>query len=502
MQRMRKYIIFSLTGFLSTAIPVMPQVPSQEAMAEKLFLSGQNLIRGKYYQQAIQDFTSLLNSYPNSSYADNALLELGKYYYFVERSPQEALKKFEEIIKSFQGRETTADAYYYKGLVLSEGAATEQQLQDGLANFMRTVQFYPSSPIVEDSLYQAGLVELRLQHYEQAAEYFERCTTEYPEGHLDATAQLALGRTDLFIGKTERAMIEIQRVRGLSGDHPESGVALRWLSLLWRLYYQTKLDPSGLYKNQILQTVKSAVPIEECSGLAFDPNQNLYFSDPKMTRIHVVGLDLKTIGGFSARKPGGISFDSDGAFYAADANGVLTKDIFTPLTWVKPGKRDEEPLMKVKEIVRSSADDFYILEGSDGRVLHFTSAMKFDSIFAPSTEVEMESIAIDTSDRLALLLKKEKKINIYDRRGKLLLTIPPQAAGYSFQSPIQVRFDTFGHLYVLDRDARGVVIFDRQGKLLIQSPPGIIRTPREFAVNDSGELYLWDDKSAGIWIIK
>jgi len=501
MRRMQKQVCLLALVVASFALPAAAQ-SQPDAMAEKIFLSGMNLMRDKYYQQAIQDFTSLLSSYPTSSYADNAYLEMGKYYYFIERSTAKALDSFEQIINKYQGRDTTADAYYYKGVIVFEGAAGEQQLQDALANFMRTVQFYPNSPIVADSLYQTGLVEWRLQHFDQAAEHFQRCAFEHPAAPIAPAAQLALGRTWFFLGKVDRALVEIQRVRDLYVDRPEAAVALRWLTLLWRLYYQPKLDSSQLFKYAALQTVKGPGAIEECSGLAFDPAQVLHFSDPKTSRLQIVGPDFRVTGGVGARKPAGVCFDRRGAFYLADGTGILSKEAFLPLSWTKPGKKESEPVEKAVDVVRTTLNDFYVLNAADDRVLHYAPDMRFDSVFAPSAEGGVESIAIDPNDRLAVLFKKDKKVNVYDRRGKLVVTIASSGPGYSLESPIRVRFDIFGHIYVLDKSYRCAFVFDRQGKVLAQALPSLARGVRECAVNDAGEIYMWDEKSSGIWVVR
>ncbi|MEW6364508.1 MAG: outer membrane protein assembly factor BamD [Acidobacteriota bacterium] len=491
-------------AILSLLLPLvsLAQQNPPEAMAEKLYLNGLKLMGEKLYQQAIQDFQSLLSSFPQSTYADNALLELGKYYFRVERSPQKASEQFERIIREFQGKETAADAYLWKGLVLTESATSEQQLQDGLANFLRTVQFYPSSPAVEQALYQAGITEIRLQHYEPASDYLERCTTDYPLGTAAPGAQLALGKAMFFRGRVERAMLEIQRERDLYPKKSEAAVALRWNSLLWRLYYQPRVDPAGMFKNQTLATIKGTTPVEDCAGLAFDSNQLLYFSDPKAQRIRTIDSDLRVTGGFNAREPAGIFIDSGGGYYVADSTGIAARDTFRPLSYLKGTKRESEIVEKARDVFRTSYGDFYLLEGGDGKVLHYTSSFGFDSVYAPSLDGGVEAMSIDLYDRIALLFKREKKINIYDRRGKLVVTVASQGPGYAFQSPSRIRFDAFGHLYVLDKDLHAVHIFDRDGKLLYQCVVPTMRAPREMAITDSGEIYVWDDKSAGIWVLK
>lgn len=498
MPRMGSRVLMWL-AICNFAAPAIGQPQQQDALAEKMFVSGRNLMRDKYYQQAIQDFKSLISSYPASNFTDNALLELGRYYYHVERNSQEALKFFQQIIDGYQGRDTTADAYYYKGLLLSEGAGGDQQLQDGLANFLRTVQFYPNSLVVEDSLYRAGMVEQRLQHYEQAAEYFERCATEYPSGVVAPAAQLALGNSLFYIGKIDRSMQEIQRVRDIYADRPEASTALRSLALLWRFYYQMKIDPGSMYKSQELVSPKGATPIQECGGMVFDPNEVLLFSDPKNARIHIMASDLRVTGGLAARRPAGVFADSNGGVVAADETGLTTRERFYPLAWTKPEKHESQPVGDAEDVIRTSFGDYYVLES--GRVLHFSRSIVFDSVYAPGSGGGVRSISVDPEDRIALLVK-DKKVNIYDRRGKLVVSIPPAGPGYTFQDPTQIRFDSFGHLYVLDRALRAVHIFDRQGKLIYQSVVAAMRSPKQLAVNGAGDIYVWDDKAPGIWILK
>lgn len=491
-----------LVALLLANSPLPAQQDSREAMAEKIYLSGRTLMRDKYFQQAVQDFNSLINSYPSSTYADNALLELGKYYYHIERNKKLAIDRFQQIIDQYQGKDTTAEAYYYKGLALSEEAASEQELQDGLANFLRTVQFYPGSLVVEESLYRAGLVEYQLQHFDQAAEYLERCASEYPAGTAAPAAQLQLARALVLSGKVERGMLELQRLRDLYPSRPEATTALHWISLLWRCYYQMRVDPSGIYKQQQLVQPKGAAALESCGGIAFDANRNILFSDPKAPRIYVFGEDLKASGSQAGRKPAGVFIDSRGQPFVADGTGVASRERFHPLSWLKGEKRETQPLEEAIDVVRTGFGDFYVLDGSGGRVLHFNSALTFDAVFAPTATGGAESIAMDAQDRLAVLLKDGKKVALYDRRGKLLFTIAASGPGYSFQDPALVRVDAFGHIYVLDRGLRAVHVFDRQGKLLAQCLITGSRSVKQFAVSDAGEIYAWDDKAAGMWVVR
>lgn len=479
------------------------QQDQSDALAEKMFQTAKGLMRDKLYDQAIQDYKTIVNSYPRSGYADNALLELGKYYYQVERNTVEAARYFQQIIENYQGKESTADAYYYKGILLTEGPTTEQQLQDGLANFLRTIQFYPESLVVEEALYRAGVVEQRLQHYEQSAEYFERGATEYPSGVTAPAAQLALGSTLFYDGKIERALTELQRVRNLYPERPEAAVALHWQTLIWRLYYQTKVDPAGVYRNAELLVMKAgAQPVRECAGLVFDAAQVMYVSDPKDLRVHVVGADMRVTGGYAARKPGGVFVGADGSFIVADGTGISTRDRFFPLAWAKGEKRETQPVEKASDAVRTSFGDYFVLDDEGGRVMHFSSSLVFDSLFAPAGSGGVESISVDPQDRLALLFKDSRKINIYDRRGKLTTSIAISGQGYALQEPVEIRFDRFGHLYVLDKSLHAVYAFDRQGKVMCQASLGTTRSPRHIAISDTGDLYVWDDKSAAIVVLR
>ena len=63
---------------------------TSEELARRQYDNGMELLRGQKYGEALRDFQAVLDAYPTSSVADNALLELARYHVDVTRNYDQA----------------------------------------------------------------------------------------------------------------------------------------------------------------------------------------------------------------------------------------------------------------------------------------------------------------------------------------------------------------------------------------------------------------------------
>ena len=108
-------------------------------------------------------------------------------------------------------------------------------------------------------------------------------------------------------------------------------------------------------------------------------------------------------------------------------------------------------------------------------------------------------------DDVAMLDRETKSVVVVDRDGKPLGKIPQKGTGYELDSPIDVTFDALGHLYVLDRAKGAIHVFNPAHRLVAtitvpEKDPGAFQKPQAFALDATGRLYVFDDRSQRIQV--
>ncbi len=191
------------------------------------------------YQQAIERASRVLEYFPNSRWVDDALMLLGRCFYY-RREFKKADRKFDELINLYPTSKWIPEARLLKAktaidMELYDDA--EQQLrlliedeampkkireqakyelgglffQRGL--FEEAAEYYRSSSRSADdklvqamSLYRLGECMLRLERYDQAADAFRRAVKLAPNEDFNAQAQFKLGQALSLQADYDRAV--------------------------------------------------------------------------------------------------------------------------------------------------------------------------------------------------------------------------------------------------------------------------------------------------------
>lgn len=143
---------------ISADIPVnnqdgsaIPQSPEDE---ERAYLAAFELLKQGRYQDAIRDFNTFLQRYPQGEYADNAQYWLGEAYY-VSRDFPNALQSFRKLVK-----------------------------------------MHPQSTKLAGALLKIGYINYEQGEYDQARAALTRITREFPESSAAGLARQRLQRMD------------------------------------------------------------------------------------------------------------------------------------------------------------------------------------------------------------------------------------------------------------------------------------------------------------------
>src|SRR5262249_57241731 len=94
------------------------QTASDEALASRQFQNGRLLLQRRDYEQALKDFRAVTEIYPNTSVADNAWLEIGRYYLEVVGDVAQASSAAELILNKYRNSDSAPWAYLIQGEIL------------------------------------------------------------------------------------------------------------------------------------------------------------------------------------------------------------------------------------------------------------------------------------------------------------------------------------------------------------------------------------------------
>jgi serine/threonine protein kinase len=83
------------------ALPDGPRRPSQEGLARRVLQSGRDFLRDRKYTEAINDFQFVLDRFPTTSVADDALLEIAVYESTVGGNPQRAREAADRLLARY-----------------------------------------------------------------------------------------------------------------------------------------------------------------------------------------------------------------------------------------------------------------------------------------------------------------------------------------------------------------------------------------------------------------
>jgi tetratricopeptide (TPR) repeat protein len=176
----------------------------------------------EYYQEqkrpedAIQTYTYLLQTYPQSASVDKALLRLGEIY-TASGQPQQALVTYERLLRDGRTADLKPDA------LLGQGRAYEVMgdIPAALQRYTRIAEQFPENVLAARGLFAAGRLLLTQQKYQEAEHYFEQVVTQYSADALRYDSLLQWGIAELQMQRPEHAITLLQQAQ----QAPEPRVA-------------------------------------------------------------------------------------------------------------------------------------------------------------------------------------------------------------------------------------------------------------------------------------
>jgi TolA-binding protein len=483
-----------LAALLACSPLIGAQDAASEDFARRQYESGLAFLRDRKFAEALKDFQTVVDSYPNSRVADAALLRVAEYQLEVAGDVAAAQAAVDTLQKKYATSESGPMGLVLAGrIVLSKSRATAD-VDSALASYERVPRLFPGSEAVPASIYYAGEA-LRLTHRdEEAVLRYRQVSTDYPQSSWAPRALVGEARCLVLTGKTTRAMELLQRVRQRFPGTPEAATAVAWNTILYRLYLRVPAQPA--YEFAAAKSIAgSSGKLKDIQALAVGANGTVYAAN----RAGVLLFDPagKVVPALAANDPRAILFDHSGRPVLVYKEGVVPPGAGA-LALAAP-KPDGSPraLDDIGGGVLTSTGDLLVTDKGARSIARFSSVGRHVGVFAP---VFAQRLAIDVTDRVAALDEEGNGVTLIEPDGRVRAKIAARGQGYEFDRPVDLAVDALGHLYVLDRNRATVFVFTQadQPRLITAfsipaKSPGYFRKAVCVALDAAGRLYIYDD---------
>ena len=240
---------------LSAAVSVLAtdavaQQGSSEDLARRQFESGLAFMLNDEYDEALQDFETVADVHGQSLVADDALLEIARYYLDIAKNPNAARAATERLLNNYPNSSAAPMAHVTNGLIVLAEGRTPEDIEAALAAFERVARLFPESNAVPAALYYAGEARRLARQPAQALERYRQVTADYLSSPWAARSHLGAAICLTQLGRPLEALPEMQRVREDFPGTLEAEVAVAWNTILYRLYLRGPTRPPYRFSGQ------------------------------------------------------------------------------------------------------------------------------------------------------------------------------------------------------------------------------------------------------------
>jgi TolA-binding protein len=467
-----------------------------EDLARRQYESGKTFVQNGRYAEALKDFQAVVDSFPQSAVADDALLDIALYHTDVAADYAAARAAADRLLKEYPASDSAPMAYVLVGRLTVANSRAAADVDTALASFERVPRLFPSSPAVAAARFYSGDTLRLVRRTDDALQQFRRVSVEYPRSVWAARADLAAASNLIAADRATQAFGRLQRIRQQFPGTPEATAALNFNTILYRLYIRkpTAYTFSGRYvggeKDRFRDVV--GIVVDPAGRVLLGHRQGVSIFDAKGTLVRNV----------PAVEPS--AFFLEGRDRVVVARGaLLLPEKAAPISLVvpQPGKAPRE-VEEIPAVLTLGGGDRLIADRKARTVIRISASGKYVGNFA---SVNAERLARNEFDDVAMIDRDSKAIVITDRDGKTLSKIPPKGATYQFDDPADIAYDALGHLYVLDGRKAAVYVFGAKNRLIATiastaREAGALQKPRAIALDAAGRLYVFDDGSQRIQV--
>ena len=464
--------------------------PRPDDQARRLLEDGRADLANGRARQGLDALQTIVTGFPNSPYADDALLEIGRYAEDVEKNPTKAREVYDQIAKRYPQSDAAPGAYLQMGRIAFATAAAQGAFDDALANFQRVIRLYPESPFVPNALVASAAVFRRAGRYDSAIDAARRAVLDHPSSEIAPEAQYELGQSLVMAGDIPGGIEEFQRVRSVYPASPAAARALNATTALFRLYGS---DRPVFLKDAGFSLVAGDV-LKDVRALAVTPAGVTWIASNKTKSAVSYDQNLKIGSSLSSEDPQTLNISPSGDVVFAAKLAVKTGSggVFSfAVPTEKPG--ESETIDRIGAATLLVSGDTLVSDLKRKRVLRF-KGNTFSSVFPDRSEREVIRMITTPRGDVAMLRKDDKSLEFFDENGRLISKLGPRGAGFEWKKPVDFTMDPFSNLYVADED-QGIFVFSAKGALLTTFGTTDVKKSRAIAIDLTGAALVYDDRA-------
>jgi len=485
---------------LVVALATALDAQSSEDLPRRQYDSGLAFMNGQRYTEALKDFQAIIDSFPKSQVADNALLQIAIYQLDVAKDLSSTQAAVDQLLKTYPDTDSAPMGYVIGGRVSMARGRGASDVDAAVASFERVERLFPGNDAVPAAGFYAGEALRLVRRYDDALERYRRVTAAYPGSPWAARANLAAGFCLVQADRAAAALPEVQRVRQMMPQSAEAAAALNINSILYRLHVRAQGGAAFSFAGRFLGDEKAnfddvmGIRVDAMNRILLGHKRGISIFDPKGPQASMV----------PANDPKAFFVDEANRVVFAREGGLHTEKVASiALTVPQVAPKPPKPLEEIPSVVALSTGHRIVVDKSEKQVLRYGPTGQYLGPFVP--QINTERLAVNALDDVALIDRDSKAISILDRDGKPLGRLLAKGPNYQLDEPVDLAFDRLGYLYVLDRGKGAVLVFGPKNRLITtftlpEKAPGAFTRARALGLDGAGRLYIFDERAKRIQV--
>lgn len=174
---------------------------------QRLYESGLAFEANQNYEQAMREFKLLLEQYPESTFADDALLEMGRYHF--RQGDGAKAKAFLNRIVSDYGQSDSSDNAY---LLIGRIQLKDGNMDDAYNTFFHLKGAFPESDVLDQDYYYLAVISSNRGQFKKALYFLSQIYTRFSESPVFPDSLFQAAYCYYRIGEPQEALKMISAV--------------------------------------------------------------------------------------------------------------------------------------------------------------------------------------------------------------------------------------------------------------------------------------------------
>ncbi|MBT8195462.1 MAG: tetratricopeptide repeat protein [Bacteroidia bacterium] len=186
---------------------VIENYPSSSFADDALYEQGNALMAIGESKKAEKVFNKLINDFPQSNYNRKALVQVGLIYYN-NANDKKALKTYKQVIETYP---STAEAH--EALIGIKNIYVAQGNPDAYFEYVNTLSFASISSGAQDTItYEAAEQQFAVASFESASNAFSNYLSKFPNGYFKLNATFYKAESDYQLTRYNDALLNYEKI--------------------------------------------------------------------------------------------------------------------------------------------------------------------------------------------------------------------------------------------------------------------------------------------------